>query len=287
MKKSIRNLLLLMSIVFLSGLQTTNAWFFDTEQSAANRLSAASLDFALVDQQDSAHTGLFFQEPKLKREDEVIKTIIVKNLGQLNVGYWPEVEFSNTQQATCEQLTIKASLNGSPVFEGLLTEFSLAINSAQLAQANHRWDFGLTHTNETADLNGTTCDFALVFKGFQNPQTQTGFSDIETLTNEVTLAHQPTLTAQHNQDEHTFSFTLTHLTSFVSLDYQLSYDSDTINDVAIGSLPINVDPLTKTILLGSCSSDDSCSYLPNPHNFSLTLDLTDSDGDHLELTKEL
>lgn len=287
MKRFIVKLLLLINVLLVPWQSSTNAWFFDAQQSTANRLSATSLDFALVDQQDTAHAGLFFQEPKFKRGHEATKTIIVKNLGQLNVGYWPEVEFSNTQQATCEQIKIKASLNGSPVFEGLLTEFSLATNSAQLAQANHRWDFGLTNTNETANLNGTTCGFALVFKGFQNPQTQTGFSDTETLTNEVTLAHQPLLTADYNQGDQAFSFTLTHLTSFVSLDYQLSYDSDMINDVIIGSLSINVDPLTKTILLGSCSSEGACTYLPNPHNFSLTLDLTDSDGDHLELTKEL
>ncbi len=288
MKRLIAKILLLISLAVMPWLQATNAWFLDTEQSVNNRLAASSLDFVLLNDDQSLHHGLFFDEAKLKVGQPTTKSVVVKNIGQMDLNYWPTLEYILASQLACNQIEITASFNGNKVYEGLLTEFDLAANPVEIAQANHQWDFDLSNANENPELYGETCEFSLIFKGFQNPNTLNGFSDTEMLTNKVILAHQPTLVVEYDQNEHLFSYILTNLTSFTALDYRLSYDTDTISDVIVGSQVIlGPDPITKTMLLGSCSSENSCTYLPNPHNFELQLDLTDIDGDHLELAHEL
>lgn len=80
------------------------------------------------------------------------------------------------------------------------------------------------------------------------------------------------------------SFNVTNTQNYVKLNYELTYDTDTVPQGAVGQININnYEPqVNKTLLLGTCSA--TCVYHTGVKNINLTVKLTDSHDQILNLS---
>lgn len=98
-------------------------------------------------------------------------------------------------------------------------------------------------------------------------------------------SNPPLLTLSVSTQSATFNVTNTQ--NYVKLNYELTYDTDAVPQGAVGQININnYEPqINKTILLGTCSA--TCTYHTGVKNFNLTVKLTDSHDQILNLSAAL
>ncbi len=286
MKERISKLILLLILPLVPFTGISNALLYDTESSMNNSFSAASLDITLLDAGGDEISGLLFDKNKLKGDEELIQKIKVSNSGTLDFYYHPEFELKNGNLNVCEGISLKASKEGSEVYEGSLKDFNLATMSAQITNSTDEWEFALTHENSDESLQGEICEFNIAFLAYQNID-NTGFSDKEKVASKVGFAYEPVLTAYHNSSSYKFIFTLSNLSNFTGFDYSLIYDTDTITDFASGSASLSGETSKVTEIDLGTESGGVFTPQINPHNFNLNINLIDIDGDALTLSKQL
>ncbi|HRN96390.1 MAG TPA: hypothetical protein PLD54_03015 [Candidatus Levybacteria bacterium] len=286
MKNRILKFCILIFLPLIPMMSISNATLLNTEITKQNIFKADSLDFELTNQNGDTHTGLFFDKKKLKKDEVMEKNIFVTKKGDLNFYYYPEFKYISGNDEVCDELTLIAQKEGNEVYSGSLSEFNLATESAQITGNADEWKFIVTHTNENKELQGDSCKFDIQFLAFQNLD-KSGFSDTEKVSSSIGIAYEPKLTAKYNSSTHKFIFTLSNLTNFTSFEYELMYDTDTVPNGILGSETFDdIDKKTISKLLGTCS-DDGCTYQPNPHNFTLTIELADIDGEKVTVSKNL
>ncbi len=282
MKKTLIKLLLLVLLPLIPLMSISNAQYHDTEKAAGNYFAASSLDFELRNQENHVQTEPFFDLKKIKIGNVSEKSITVVNKGQMDLTYYPAFDYTDGSMAVCNALELTAARDGDTVYTGTLADFTMSTASAALTGTDDSWKFTLVNHDDAVTLQGKTCEFDIVFKSVD-----TGFSDTETLTNTVSIAYEPKLTAVLNPITHTFAFTLSSLDNFLGFTYTLDYATDLINEHITDTIELQDETTkTETNYLGTCS-DGVCTPQANPHNFILNIGLIDVDGDIVTLTKEL
>lgn len=85
------------------------------------------------------------------------------------------------------------------------------------------------------------------------------------------------------------AFNVTNTQNYAKLDYELTYDTDTVPQGAVGQININnYEPqINKNILLATCSTGGTCVYHLGVKNMKLTVKLTDSHDQILNLSATL
>lgn len=284
MKKAILNLILLLNLSLLPLFSVTNASFFDNEIAYLPTLTASSLDFELIDQVGNPITELF-NEDWWTNDAPVEEKVVVKNLGSQTFSYYPAFVFKNGESQVCKGLRLTANRDSVDVYAGQLNELTVPSLAAQLTGTEDLWIFTLENTNDDTSIQGKTCEFELKFSTVGS-----GFSDTETLSNSIKLAHIPTLSASHNSSTRTLSFTAGNLSTFThfkyNIDYTYIFEGSEVTDHFEDTITLTGEE-DKTIekLLGTCSN--TCTYQDNPHDFMVKVEFHHSDGHSVTLIKEL
>lgn len=163
------------------------AWYGDVETSAGNVFSASNLDLTLRDVSNVVLTGLLFDEDDFGPGSEETGLVRLKNDGSLDATYGTWSVKTGGDTGLCDALQLEAEVDGSPVYDGSLTGFNEDPVGTLLSGASDDWDFGLSLDDDDAALSDKTCEFDLVFKGWQTDSDGTwGFTDTELVSNEVT-----------------------------------------------------------------------------------------------------
>lgn len=286
MKNTVFKIIILFLLPLIPMMGVTNAVLRDSETSYGSSFKASNLDMELTHQNGNLYTGLLLNKSKLKKDEVLQKNIYVKKSGNLAFHYYPEFVFINGTADVCEELELTVEKEGNEIYSGDLTDFDLSSQSAQITEDMDAWKFSLLHEIEDTDLQGQNCEFDIKFNSFQNAD-KSGFSDRESVRNNVGIAYEPKLTAQYKSATHSFVFTLSNIETFTGFTYEVTYDTSTVADGFTGSEVLdNDESKTVTKVLGTCS-DGVCTYQSNPHDFDLTVTLTDNDGDTLVVTKTL
>lgn len=288
MKKHLLKFIATTALVLIPFMALTNASYRDSEENS-NYFGAGVLDLELKNTDSTDIAGNFF-EGKLQTEKDLVKKLKAENAGSVDLVYWPMYEYKSGEEDVCSALDLTLKRGSDEVYNGKLEDLDLATKSATLNPASEdAWEFSLSHENENTSLQGESCDFDIAFKAYQD-SSLIGFSDTEKLSNNISLAYEPILTLGHNILEHLFWFKLQNLQNFVSFHYEYTYDTDLITDGGDETV-ILTNETQKTIekLLGTCSPLEKivCVYQENPHNFQLTIDLTDIDGHIINLSENL
>lgn len=281
MKRLLIKIIMLAALPLIPFMSVSNAQFHDKETLAQHTFSARSLDFELRNTQNQPQTEPLFDVKKMKLGKESKASVKVTNIGSETFSYYPSFEYTGGMIHVCDALTITADVDGTEVYSGPLNDFNLASKSAALSGSSDLWKFTLINTDDDPTLQGKQCEFALVF-------TSTGqsFSDTESVTNTVSIAYEPKLTAVYNPSKHTFSFTLNNLQHFLGFTYTLIYDTDSAPQETTNTVILNNENAkTEKIYLGTCSSD-VCTPYDNPHNFTLTIGVVDIDNEEIIITEE-
>ncbi len=100
----------------------------------------------------------------------------------------------------------------------------------------------------------------------------------------------PSASLVYSSEKKEISFTVTNISSYSKLKYTLTFDSDDpLTQGVVGTINLTgQSEVTRDILLGTCSTGGVvCTYLPNPHNFQLKVDLEDGLGGTITVTAQL
>lgn len=287
MKNLITKILILVVLALIPFAYLTNASFNDGELTQSNYFGASSLDFEILDDSQNQITEPIFYEEKLQKETVLTASLNVVKTGYEDFDYWPYFEFESGEEEVCSALELKASREGIEVYSGSLSDFDMASSAAQITGGIDEWEFEVQHDNSEQELQGENCEFDITFQAYQDADNPGGFSDTEKVTGNIGIAYEPDLSVNHNTSTYEFEIELSKLSNFISFDYELTYDTDTILELVNGAESLsgendkNID-----IILGTCSGS-SCTYHVNPHNFSLTIELLDIDGHTIILTESL
>lgn len=88
---------------------------------------------------------------------------------------------------------------------------------------------------------------------------------------------EPQLEFSVNKAIHSAQFTVGEVGAFSTLEYILTYETADEQQGVVGTASLTTDSFTKSdIVLGTCS--EACTYHKNPHDFELTVTLTEGDG---------
>lgn len=175
-KKSIAKTLAILLIVALnwaglSAVIETIAYFNDTEGSPQNVISAASLDFAVINNNIEKLIGI-----ELGEDIEFI-SILVKMNGSLDIQYNTYAEKISGNNDFCNALQLEAS-HSSVFYNGALLSFN-ENNVANLGT----WSFEIKMLPGAGNFShGEQCNIDLVFKGWRDDVSdfnQSGFTDEE------------------------------------------------------------------------------------------------------------
>ena len=280
-KSLIVTILLLMPYMWIS-----NAQYLDEENSIGNTFAASSLDLQLKDTENNLITTPFFDNQKIKKDEEIEKEAKVVNGGSLAFYYSPKFEFKTGVEDVCAATNLVVERDGDEVYDGALSDFDLSSTLVQITGGEDVWSFKLKNENSDISLQGENCEFEIKFSAFQN-NLSTGFSDEEKLANNIIFPYEPTISLSHNTTLHKLIISLGNLTNFLSFNYKLDYDTDTISDHIEDSVNLTGES-NKTIEIDlGTESDGVLNPYPNPHNFLLNIDFTDINTDTISYQEGL
>ncbi len=154
--------------------QDVLAYFNDTETSAQNTITLASLDFSLSSADDF--------RPLVTPTQPTSREISVVNEGSLGFQY--KISAVNFSGSLCGHLNLTADLDGQ-FYSGPLTAFSdQAVGSFTVPDD---WNFSLTLDSDDFSLQNQSCTFDFAYTAWQEnlPDETAGFSDVETISNTV------------------------------------------------------------------------------------------------------
>lgn len=176
MYKSIIKILAVLLIVGLNwtGLSVvieTIAYYNDTENSAENTFSAATLDFSLASPADFS--------PEVTPTQNSVRNISVINDGILGFEY--NLQTEDETGDLCNNLNLTVLRNGADIgYIGTLKDFTY--DAGQFVEPDN-WQFTANLTSNDPSLENKTCDFDFVFNGAQIGGA--GFSDQEIIPNTI------------------------------------------------------------------------------------------------------
>ncbi len=173
-------IIVLLTVVGLIPAGGAMAYYGDGETSAGNELGATTLDLSLRDLSGVVLTGLLFDVAGMVPGDEETESLRVQNDGVLDATYgaWSVQTGGNT--ALCDALQLGATLEGTPVYGSSLTGFNESPAGDILSGAFDGWEFTVGLDDDDTSLREKTCEFDLVFKGWQQDSDGTwGFTDEE------------------------------------------------------------------------------------------------------------
>src|SRR4030042_6384390 len=162
-----------------TGARVAPSGFFDSEKSEGNTISTGTLDFSLESASD--FSGSVTPSQSAEREVEV------KNDGSLGFQY--KIKSGNFSGDLCDYLKLKVKLDGgSELYSEKLKTFAYKIGTFS---APDKLKFTAELDGSDSGLEGKTCNFDLVFDGWQDNITNFGdggFSDVETIHNSIVSA---------------------------------------------------------------------------------------------------
>jgi hypothetical protein len=272
-------------LLLLPYIGISNAVYLDEEKSAGNSFSADSLDFELRDMNNNLIIENLFDQ-KIKKDEEIEKKAKVVKTGSLSFYYFAEFIFKTGDEDVCSEVNLKVKKDDHEVFAGNLSDFDLSSESAQLTGAEDVWSFTLKNENTDTALQGENCEFDIRFSAYQM-SLNTGFSDVEKLSSNIIFPYEPTISLVHDTTLYKLILNLGNLQNFLSFDYVLDYDTDTIKDHLDESVPLSGEN-TKTIEIDLGSESDGVIYpYSNPHNFKLNIEFMDINNETISYLEEL
>ncbi len=196
LRKTLMKLAVLAFVLVLPLVGTTNAVFYDQESSLSNNFSAESLDFSLRDTVDDAI--LFpplFDLSNFKPSNHSTEIVRVHNDGGLSFNYGLRTEKTGGDDTFCNALKIEAKVDGTTRYNGGV----LGLNISPFpipGTGQEDWELKIGFDDNNPLLQGKTCQFNLVYRGWQLDSDGTwGFVDEEVLGNVVTAARDWTAPA--------------------------------------------------------------------------------------------
>jgi len=170
-------------IANLSFVGSAFAYVSDNESVVANTFSAESLDFSLRSPADAPITQLFAVSG-FKPGDTQSMSANIKKEGTLNFQYNISATKTAGDAGLCNALKVRAVIDGSEKYSGSL--LGLTISPVTLSGTTDAWDFTVSLDDSSDSLKNKSCDFNLVYQGWQiGGSSTTGFFDTETLGNSV------------------------------------------------------------------------------------------------------
>lgn len=286
MSKLLVKILLAIILLVMPFIYISNAEYIDNEASNGNTFSASSLDLELRDPNGFLITIPLFDNQKIKEDEEIEKEFKVVSAGSITFYYFAKCEFKSGDEEVCQATNLVAERDGVEVYDGALSDFDLTGSSTQVTAGEDQWSFVLKNENSDINLQGENCEFDIKFMAYQN-SVSTGFSDEEVLANNIIFPFEPTIGLTHNTTFHQLIISLGNLSNFVSFDFTLDYDTDTISDHIEQSHTLSGETnKTIEIDLGTESEGVLVPY-PNPHNFQLDIEFTDINSDTINYLEEL
>lgn len=178
--KILSKFLILLIILGVGSVASTNALLSDREKSSGNSFAAGSVDFSL--------DGSGFDIPGIKTGDLHSKTVKVIKDGSLDFQYSVKATKTGGDDVLCNTLQIEAKLDGISQYNGSLTGFNLN-PAATISGGDDAWEFIVRLDSTDPSLQTKSCNFNLSVKGWQIGSDGTwGLMDTESLTNNVTVA---------------------------------------------------------------------------------------------------
>ena len=173
-------ILIVFTVVFswigTSSIGKTLACFNDTENSTNNVYSAGFLDFSLSTPTDNFVNLTPKEENYLaKREVQIVQN------GSL--GFWYKVKTQNIS-GECNGLNLNLFLENGAQFSQSISSFETSFFIEFGSQTD---DLVFKISSQGSISSNKTCNFDLVFEAWQGPVSNSGFSDIETLSNSVEI----------------------------------------------------------------------------------------------------
>ena len=170
-------------------IKQTFAYFSDIETSLENTFSAGTLDFSLEEISNSESDD---------EDDEIEKTIQIKNRGSISFQYTVRTEKILGDDAFCQalQLKVEAHLEENKDneyeykhrYNGNLLDFRSPIKTLDNIDT---WYFEVFLSNENSDFQNKACNFKFVFDGWQIgfDEEPGGFFDTEKISNTITMGN--------------------------------------------------------------------------------------------------
>ena len=175
-------LIVMISLSWVGSLaiKQTFAYFSDIETSLENTFSAGTLDFSLEEISNSESDD---------EDDEIGKTIQIKNRGSISFQYTVQTEKISGDNAFCEALQLTASLDNEIKYTNSLLGFTSATTT--FSNTTDDWIFTVTLNNNDPNLQGKICTFDFVFDGWQKntDHNTSGFFDTEKISNTITMGN--------------------------------------------------------------------------------------------------
>ena len=162
------------------------AFYGDTETSVGNEMGASTLDLSLRDLNDVVLTGLLFDVAGMAPEDEEMESLRFQNDGVLDATYGAWSVQTSGDTILCGALQLEVIQGVIPVYNGSLMAFNESPAGDILSGAFDEWEFTVGLDDDDIGLREKSCEFDLVFKGWQQDSDGTwGFTDEERASNEV------------------------------------------------------------------------------------------------------
>ncbi|MFA6306156.1 MAG: signal peptidase I [Candidatus Gracilibacteria bacterium] len=100
---------------------------------------------------------------------------------------------------------------------------------------------------------------------------------------------EPTLTLTYDTGKHIISFTASNIQKFITLNWELSYETDKGSQGAIGKAELTGQPVYQkdSILLGTCSAGGTCVYHQEIKSIYIIVTLSDPDNNEIILEQKL
>jgi len=182
-KKSLFKLVAILLLFGLNGsgllaIGKTQAYFNDEEKSEQNIYTATTLDLSA--------TALADFSPLVTPSQTSTKEIIISNVGGLDFQYNASSTDFSGDADLCAELTLNAALDSINIYSGKLFDF-IAPTSTLATSSSATLDLDVSLPNSDISLQNKTCNFNLVFTGWQIdlPDASQGFSDTEIIANSV------------------------------------------------------------------------------------------------------
>lgn len=174
LKKSLLRKTVLGFLIALVLIPQTNSSYVDEEKSLDNVFTAGVLDFSLDNETFSPDT--------INPGEVAEKNVVLNNNSSVDMEYHIGSYKTDGNADFCNSLNITAKLNGIEKYSGPLFSMTAA-NDLPSSDSVENWQFIISFTNTSTNLENKTCEFDIQFSGFQDDGT--GFSDIETISNTI------------------------------------------------------------------------------------------------------
>lgn len=163
--------------------------FNDDEQSLNNNLTVTTLDFSLHEIDNTPLSSPLFNVLSFKPGDTASESARIKKDGDLDFQYNLSAVKTSGDDNLCNALQIEARLDGVSKYSGNLMGLGL-VPPVTITSGEDDWTFILTLASSDASLQDKSCNFNIVYKGWQTDSDGSwGFTDEELVGNSVTSGY--------------------------------------------------------------------------------------------------